>query len=70
MKTDTLGNVYVGLDDGVSVFDEGGDLLGKILIDDIANIGFGEPGVLFALGQTKLWRIDLSETIVGSAYMI
>lgn len=70
VKTDTLGNVYVGLDDGVSVFSEGGDLLGKILIDGVANIGFGEPGVLFAMGETKLWRIDLSDKIVGSSFTI
>ncbi|KEF60748.1 uncharacterized protein A1O9_02309 [Exophiala aquamarina CBS 119918] len=70
VKTDTLGNVYVGLDDGVSVFDEGGELLGKILIDDIANIGFGEPGVIFAMGETRLWRVDLSDAVVGSAQTI
>ncbi|OCT48397.1 protein AkeP [Cladophialophora carrionii] len=70
VKTDTLGNVYVGLDDGVSVFDDDGNLLGKILIDDVANIGFGEPGVLFTMGQTKLWRIDLSRAIVGSSFSI
>ncbi|KAJ9613987.1 hypothetical protein H2200_002123 [Cladophialophora chaetospira] len=70
VKTDTLRNAYVGLDDGVSVFDEGGNLLGKILIDDVANIGFGGPGVLFAMGQTKLWRIDLSDKIVGSSFTI
>ncbi|EXJ54414.1 hypothetical protein A1O7_09753 [Cladophialophora yegresii CBS 114405] len=70
VKTDTLGNAYVGLDDGVSVFDEDGNLLGKILIDDVANIGFGEPGVLFAMGQNKLWRIDLSPAIMGSSSLI
>lgn len=70
IKIDTKGNAYVGIDDGVSVFDEGGNLLGKILIDDVANIGFGPPGVLFAMGQTKLWRIDLSTSVVGSSWTI
>jgi gluconolactonase len=70
VKTDTQGNVYVGLDDGVSVFDKSGNLLGKILIDDVANIGFGEVGVLFAMAQTRLWRIDLSSSVVGSSSTI
>lgn len=71
VKTDTEGNVYAGYDRGVAVFNVEGDLLGVVEIEDgIANIGFGEPGVLFALGDTRLWRIDLSESVVGSSYLI
>jgi gluconolactonase len=70
-KTDTLGNLYLGIDDGVSVWDESGDVVGKNLIEGgIANLGFGEPGVLFAMGDIRLWRIDISKQIVGSASLI
>ena len=71
VKTDTKGNVYAGADDGVTVWSAGGDLLGKIVIEGgVANLGFGRPGVLFALGDTRLWRIDLAKDVVGSSYVI
>lgn len=71
IKTDTDGNVYVGDGDGVSIYSSEGELLGKVLIEDgIANLGFGEAGVLFAMGDTKLWRIDLSKSVVGSSSLI
>jgi len=59
------------MDDGVSVWNPTGDLLGKIRIKGgIANLGFGEPGILFALGDTSLWRIDISKQVIGSSYRI
>ena len=71
VKTDTNGNVYAGVDDGVTVWNAGGDLLGKILVEGgIANLGFGEAGVLFGLGDTRLYRIELSSDVIGSSTLI
>jgi len=67
IKSDTNGNVYAGCGDGVNVWSPGGALLGKMLLPGgTANIGFGEPGELYAMSDTVLWKIQLSPSTVGA----
>jgi hypothetical protein len=52
---------------GVLVWNSEGVLLGSIALNGtIGNIGFGDAGVLFVLAGDRLYRIDLSEDVVGS----
>lgn len=65
IKVDTMGNVYAGCGDGVHIWNAGGDLSGKILVQGgIANFGFGEAGVMFLLNENRLYRVDLSREIM------
>jgi gluconolactonase len=68
IKVDVAGNMYSGVRDGVDVWTSGGTLLGgKILLEGgIGNLGFGEPGVLWAMGGNLLWRVDPSPGVVGA----
>ena len=67
IKSDTKGNVYAGCGDGVNVWSPGGTLLGKILLEGgTGNLGFGEAGELFALGDTVLWKIEMNQAVVGA----
>ena len=70
IKVDTRGTVCVGvLGVGVVVWDAEGTLLGSIGLEgEIGMIGFGEPGELFALAGDRLYKILLSESVVGAGF--
>ncbi|KAK4948182.1 hypothetical protein LTR10_013237 [Elasticomyces elasticus] len=60
IKCDSHGNVYSGCGDGIHVWNHGGVLLGKILVEGgVANFCFGEEGEFFIGGETKLWYARL-----------
>ena len=65
LKIEMMGNVYAGSGDGVNVWNAGGNLVGKILVQGgVANFAFGELGVMFLLNEERLYRIDLSREIM------
>ena len=67
IKCDTIGNVYSGCGDGVSVWSPGAILLGKIKIPGgVANFCFGRPGEMFLLNETKFWVVNVSQHIEGA----
>jgi gluconolactonase len=67
IKCDVDGNVYSGCLDGISIWNSGGTLLGKVLIPGgIANFCFCRKGEIIALNETKVWQISLSPNTVGS----
>ena len=72
IKCDIARNVYSGCGDGVNVWNEGGVLLGKILIPNgpisngIANFCFGEGGEMFLLNEDKIWHVKLSSEVKGA----
>lgn len=68
IKCDTLGNVYAGCLDGISLWNPQGDLLGKILIPGgVANFCFVKgAGEVLACGETRLWSIRLGEDVRGA----
>ena len=67
IKCDLQGNVYSGCGDGVSVWNAGGTLLGKILVPGgAANFCFTRPGELILLNETKLWVATISEDRQGA----
>lgn len=67
IKCDIWGNVYSGCGDGIHVWSPGGVLLGKILIPGgVSNFCFGGPGELWALNETRLWKVSLDSSCRGS----
>ncbi|OTB05349.1 hypothetical protein M426DRAFT_72879 [Hypoxylon sp. CI-4A] len=67
IKCDTKGNVYSGCGDGLHVWNPGGMLLGKILIDGgCANFCFGRDSEVFILNETRLWRARLGPDTKGA----
>lgn len=67
IKCDTDGNVYSGCADGISVWSPGGVLLGKVVIPGgVANFCFGNRGFLYALNETRLWRVELAPNCTGA----
>ena len=67
IKCDMDGNVYSGCGDGIQVWSEGGDLLGKLLIEGgAANFCFGRDGEIFGLNEHKLWRFQLNKAVKGA----
>ena len=67
IKCDTKGNVYSGCRDGIEVWDESGVPLGVIKIQGgVANFCFGDKGVLYACNETKLWKININESVEGA----
>ena len=67
IKCDMEGNVYAGCGDGINVWNPGGSLMGKILVDGgVANFCFGEPGEMWAFGEERLWRVGLAERVKGA----
>ena len=59
--------IYAGCDDGINLWNPGDTLLDKILLEGgIGNLGFGEAGKLFAVGDTVWWRVDLNKAVVGA----
>ncbi|MCJ1294349.1 hypothetical protein MMC34_005907 [Xylographa carneopallida] len=68
---DVHGNVYAGCGDGVNVWNSGGTLIGKILIEGgVASFCFGKKGELWAFGEKKLWRVQLAEGTMGALLKI
>lgn len=70
IKVDTDGNVWAvatGKTNGeVVVWNAAGTLLGKIKIPTVPNnFGFGEPGEVIVLGQKVLYKLCLSENVIG-----
>jgi gluconolactonase len=67
IKCDTAGNVYSGCGDGIHVWSPGGVLLGRILIPGgVANFCFGDAGVIFALNEHRLWRVEVGKGVRGA----
>ena len=68
LKTDTAGNVYGQSQDGLHVWNPSGELLGKVLyVDgDGGNFGFARPGVLYVMGGTVLYKLEVVKTVVGT----
>jgi len=67
IKCDAFGNVYSGCGDGVNVWNEGGSLIGKILVSGgVANFCFGRKGELFLCNEQRLWRVQLKESTRGA----
>ncbi|MCJ1386103.1 hypothetical protein MMC17_009228 [Xylographa soralifera] len=71
IKCDVHGNVYAGCGDGINVWNSGGTLIGKILVEGgVANFCFGRKGELWAFGEKKLWRVQLAEGTMGALLKI
>jgi gluconolactonase len=67
IKCDTDGNVYSGTGDGLSVWNAGGVLLGKVLVQGgVANFCFGRPGEIFLLNEDKFWVLEVGKHIRGA----
>lgn len=59
--------MYSGTGDGVSVWNAGGVLLGKIVVPGgVANFCFGRKGELFLLNETKFWVVKVAGMIEGA----
>lgn len=62
LATDPFGNVYVGVCDGVAVYDVGGALVGKVQIDGkVSGVCFGRGGELWVSCGNKLWRVQMDK---------
>lgn len=60
MHCDTHGNVYAGVGDGVQVWNEEGELLGKIYLGRFAaNFRFVGGGRMVVAAQTELYFVTL-----------
>ena len=71
LAVDVLGNVYAACADGVHVFNEGGSLIGRILIDGGATgLCFGRGGQLWACGGEKIWKVQMDPATKGAALRI
>ena len=61
------GNVYAGCGDGINVWNSGGTLIGKILIEGgCANFCFGKEGEMWCFGERKLWRVKMDGGTKGA----
>ena len=61
IKVDVSGNVYAGCGDGINVWNSGGKLLGKIVVDGgSANFVLGTKGQVWLLNEDKLWLASLN----------
>jgi gluconolactonase len=70
LKCDTVGNLYAGCGDGLSVWSPGGVLLGKVLIPGgLANLCFGKKGELFLLNGKKFWVLKVADTVADAKAM-
>jgi len=66
IKVDVFGNVYAGCGDGIEVWNSGGTMIGKILVEGgVANFSFGRDGELFVCNERRLWRVQLAEATKG-----
>lgn len=67
IKCDIYGNVYAGCGDGVEVWNDGGTLIGRILVPGgVANFCFGRDGEMFICAEVKLWRLQLARQTKGA----
>ncbi|KAK4939459.1 hypothetical protein LTR10_020265 [Elasticomyces elasticus] len=68
LKTDLHGNVWGQSTDGLHVWTPNGELLGKVLYadGDGGNLGFAEPGEVYLMAETVLYKLDISNTVVGT----
>lgn len=67
IKCDKKGNVYSGTGAGIEVWNKSGDPLGVIKIDGgVANFCFGDPGVIYACNETKIWKVKISDKVEGA----
>ncbi|KAI4152701.1 MAG: hypothetical protein LQ340_002752 [Diploschistes diacapsis] len=67
LAVDVLNNVYAACRDGVHVFNEGGSLVGRILIEGGATgLCFGRSGELWACGGEKIWRVKMDPGTKGA----
>jgi len=55
--------VYSGTGDGINVWSPGGVLLGKIIVENVANFAFGPDGQIFVLASKKLYLAQLDESV-------
>lgn len=65
IRLDRDGRVYSTADDGIHVFNGGGDLIGKILVEQTpSNCTFGGLGkrMLYITAQTAVYRVALTST--------
>lgn len=61
LHTDTMGNVYAGVDDGLYVWDSTGRLIGKfggMGSAQVSNFVF-VPGGLYVFNKMKLWFVGI-----------
>ena len=72
IKCDTSGNVYSGCGDGVHVWSQSAELIGKIRLPQghCSNFCFGRGGEMFLLNEHKVWRVQLSNVIKGALLRI
>ena len=68
LKTDTQGNVYGQTTDGLHVWNPSGELLGKVLYanDNGGNFGFAQPGIMYLMGATVLYKLEVAKAVVGT----
>jgi gluconolactonase len=61
MKVDVEGNVYCRASGGIHVISPGGQLLGRILLEGVTNLAWGESDwrTLFVTGRDQLFRIRM-----------
>lgn len=68
IKTDANGNVYAGCGDGVNVWNAGGKLLGKVVVEGGAsNFVLGPHGELWILAEGTMWEAKLAAPTVTRA---
>ena len=69
IKTDTNGNVWGFNTDGLHVWNQNGDFIGKVLMDmgqRGGNFGFGKPGEVYVAAGTALLKLEVSKSVVGT----
>lgn len=61
MKVDVAGNIYCRASGGIHVIDPSGQLLGRIRLEDVTNLAWGEADwrTLFVTGRDVLYRIRM-----------
>ena len=71
VKCDVHGNVYAGCGDGVNIWNSGGSLIGKVLIEGgVKGFCWGKNGEMWCFGEKKLWRVGLAEGTKGGLLKI
>lgn len=67
IKCDAEGNVWAGCGDGVNVWDAGGSLIGKVLVEGgVANFCFGRGGEVFVLGERRFLVLNVGGWVRGA----
>ena len=67
VRCDVFGNVYCGCGDGVNVWDRGGSLIGKILVEGgVAGFCWGRGGEMWVFGEERLWRVQMAGGTKGA----